>query len=102
MASDIGIIIQTLIAIITIIIVYRRLPFQNSNDGASAIKDYRDTTVSVQTELKAVKDEYRAIKEFMAMAHLTVTLGIPFGEKPEVLDYLWTKREEKPFVKDEK
>jgi len=80
---------------------FRRVPFQNTSDAAAAVQKFQEATVSIQAEMRKAREEMKMSKEridylegVLERAHLTVTLGIEIGKRPEVLEYKWLTPEE--------
>jgi hypothetical protein len=65
-------------------------------DDSQASKNFREIIISLQTEVKEVKEENIHIKELLTRSHCNILLSIEIGKKPEVFDYQWaTISEEK-------
>lgn len=84
----------------------RRAPYQNTSDAAGAIEKFQGVAVSLRAQIeeneKKQEESDKRIEHLTSLlenAHLTMTIGLQIGKKPEVLDYSWTTRGQvPPFV----
>lgn len=101
--------IETLLGIATLIniaftafMALRRAPYQNTSDAAGAIEKFQNVTVSLQAQVMENEKQIEHLTNLLENAHLTMTIGLQIGKKPEVLDYSWTTRGQVPPFMPEK